>query len=53
MVIVDDVMTTAATANEIASVLLEEGACEVCILTIARVTTAPLWGKPLAQVQSG
>ncbi len=53
ILIVDDVMTTAATGNEIASALLEAGAGEVCILTIARVTTAPLWGKRLAQVQAG
>lgn len=52
ILIVDDVMTTAATANEIASVLIEEGAREAGILTIARVTTAPLWGKPLAQVRA-
>ena len=48
VLVVDDVMTTAATANEVARSLLEAGAREVCVLTIARVATAPLWGKRLA-----
>ncbi len=50
ILVIDDLMTTAATANEVASVLLEAGAREVCILTIARVISAPLWGKRLALV---
>ena len=48
VLVVDDVMTTAATANEVASSLLDAGAREVCVLTLARVATAPLWGKRLA-----
>jgi ComF family protein len=48
IVVIDDLMTTSATANEVASVLLEAGARVVSVLTIARVATAPLWGKRLA-----
>ncbi len=50
ILIVDDLMTTGATANEVATVLSDAGASEVCVLTIARVISAPLWGKRLAQV---
>lgn len=48
IVIVDDVMTTSATANEVSSVLMDAGARAVSVLTIARVAAAPLWGKRLA-----
>ncbi|MEP7270520.1 MAG: phosphoribosyltransferase family protein [Acidobacteriota bacterium] len=48
ILLVDDLMTTGATAHEVAAVLCEAGAREVCILTMARVISAPLWGKRLA-----
>lgn len=48
ILVIDDVMTTSATANEVAGALLNAGARLVTVLTIARVATTPLWGKRLA-----
>lgn len=50
ILLIDDLMTTGATASESARVLLEAGAVDVRVLSIARVNSAPLWGKRLAQV---
>ena len=40
--VVDDVMTTGATINEVARVLRKTGACRVEVLTLTRVGTRPL-----------
>lgn len=41
IVLVDDVLTTGATANAAARVLLRAGSAQVDVLTFARVTLAP------------
>jgi len=46
ILIVDDVMTTAATAHEIAVTLLGAGARSVSLMTLARVTCAPRGTRP-------
>ena len=42
ILLVDDVMTTVATANEAARTLLRAGAAAVCVATVARGTHGPL-----------
>jgi len=46
ILVVDDVMTTAATAHEIAVTLLDAGARAVSLMTLARVTCAPRGTRP-------
>jgi ComF family protein len=41
VVLVDDVMTTGATANACASVLVRSGAASVCVWTVARAVFSP------------
>jgi competence protein ComFC len=36
LLLVDDVMTTGATVNELSKVLKEAGAVKVCVATVAR-----------------
>ncbi|MBQ3696040.1 MAG: ComF family protein [Alphaproteobacteria bacterium] len=43
ILLIDDVLTTGATANECAKILLKAGATKVCLLTFA--TTVPGWEK--------
>ena len=50
IVIIDDTMTTGATASELASVLLKAGAKDTYLLTITSVEKKNVYGKPTSTV---